>query len=151
MLMDVRVVAAKGQLVEEGVQKPVGLLGRRVDAILVWRDQAVRVLVHPLPKNSRGLGQGLQLGHVPTRCPCWMFEKEVSAGCELLAHKLNTETHVRFRLLELDRKLVMPLGAIDRLLKIMMITEFRTKGRIRPDKAPATVQVLVLVAVLLGR
>ena len=80
-----------------------------------------------------------------------MLEQKVWAGCDLLANELNAETHVRLRLFKLNRKRLMPLGAVDRLVKILKSTELCTRGNILPDKAPATGQVLVLVAVLIGR
>ena len=57
-----------------------------------------------------------------------MLEKEMSTGCELLTHKTNTEPHMFFYLLEFNLEFLVPLGAIDRFIPILEITELCTWG-----------------------
>ena len=78
-----------------------------------------------------------------------MFEEEVSTGCDLPSHELNAETHVRLCLFELNRKLLMSLGAVDRFIQTLKVAELRTRGEILQSTVLATEQILVLVAALL--
>ena len=65
----------------EELRKPGGLLGWSVDSVTVRRDQTVHALVRSLPKNSQGVGQRLQLWHVPTRTHAgWSNRKRLTAA-----------------------------------------------------------------------
>ena len=87
----------------------------------------MRALVRALPKHSQCVGQGLQLGHAPARRPSKMLEEEMSTGSQLLARELNAEPNMRFRLLELDRELIMPFWCIHRRVKILEVAKLMTK------------------------
>ena len=80
-----------------------------------------------------------------------MLEEEVPTCSQLLTHEFDTESDMRLCLFKLDRELLMPLGAINRFVKVLEITEFSARGNISPTGVLATGSMYVLVVVLVGR